>query len=143
MLSRLLRSSASLVSARWAARCVFQSARRLSSFAASRPAFTPTAAATSASSAADSALSPAALHLHNARLGRQGNEYILSKQDVDSYHTKGYIALPAVLSEDELQSIERVYSKFMNREIRQHTQPTRTAAHDGSTTPTQRTSAHR
>ena len=113
MLSRLLRSAAPSLAARVSFRAPHLS--RPSSVAASaRPA---------GPSTAQSPLSAAGLHLHNGRLGRQGGEYVISQRDIDSYHAKGYIALPAVLSEDELADIERTYMKFMTREIRQPTLP--------------------
>ena len=125
MLSRLLRSSIAVSSL---------SALPLSAMAQSRRVLSVASSSRSATAAVsvEPSLGAAALHLHSGRLGRQGSEYILSQRDIDSYHSKGYIALPAVLSEDELRDIEHAYMKFMNRQIRQPSHRTHHSAYSAA-----------
>jgi hypothetical protein len=52
-----------------------------------------------------------------ARLGRHGDEYLLSPQAIADFHKLGYIHVKGVLTEQELRDIEEVYMRFMRREI--------------------------
>lgn len=48
---------------------------------------------------------------------RQGDNYIVSKEDIEFYHENGYIFLPNVITETELQVLEEAYDKFSNGEV--------------------------
>ncbi len=96
---------------------------RLLPLSASRYVSTATAFRDNGNTTSDPTLPPAALHVHSGRLGRQGDEYILSAQNIADYHKRGYLALPAVLSEEELHDIEHVYNRsYAHTRRHAHTQ---------------------
>lgn len=50
-------------------------------------------------------------------LRRQGDRYLLEESDIESFRRDGYVHLPGVMSEEEMQAIEDVYDKFLRGEI--------------------------
>jgi phytanoyl-CoA hydroxylase len=50
-------------------------------------------------------------------MGRRGDEYLISDADRQTYRERGYIALPNVLREDEVQAIEAIYDRFSSGAI--------------------------
>lgn len=46
-----------------------------------------------------------------------GDSYILSSQQVDSFHKDGYIVLEDVVTEEEMKDIEEIYFKLINKEV--------------------------
>jgi len=48
---------------------------------------------------------------------RQGNTYIVSEEEKESFKRDGYLILKGVLSQEEVDEIEIVYNKFLNQEI--------------------------
>jgi len=48
---------------------------------------------------------------------RDGERYVVSEVDRAKFARDGYVHLPAVLSEEEMRTIEEVYEKFLRREI--------------------------
>ena len=40
------------------------------------------------------------------------NDYVVSKQDYEAFHRDGYVTLKNVMTEEEMQQIERVYDEF-------------------------------
>jgi ectoine hydroxylase-related dioxygenase (phytanoyl-CoA dioxygenase family) len=49
--------------------------------------------------------------------GRQGDDYILSADQIEQFHRDGYVTLRAVLSEDELAMIEPEFERFIRGEV--------------------------
>jgi ectoine hydroxylase-related dioxygenase (phytanoyl-CoA dioxygenase family) len=47
------------------------------------------------------------------QLGRQGDEYILSPEQIAQFQRDGYVVLPDVMSEEELQPIEAAFQLFI------------------------------
>ena len=43
--------------------------------------------------------------------------YILTPEQIDSFHKEGCVTLPNVLTEEEVVEIEKVFDQFLNREI--------------------------
>ena len=48
---------------------------------------------------------------------RQGDRYVLEESDIEAFRRDGYVHLPGVMSEDEMQAIEDVYESFLRGEI--------------------------
>ena len=48
---------------------------------------------------------------------RQGDRYVLTADEVETFHRDGYVHLRGVLSEVEMASIESVYERFLRGEI--------------------------
>jgi ectoine hydroxylase-related dioxygenase (phytanoyl-CoA dioxygenase family) len=51
------------------------------------------------------------------KLGRQGDEYILSADQVEAYRRDGYLTLRDVVTEEELQAIEPDFERFIRGEV--------------------------
>ncbi|MEJ6009722.1 phytanoyl-CoA dioxygenase family protein [Novosphingobium aquae] len=51
------------------------------------------------------------------KLGRQGDEYILSADQVEAYRCDGYLTLRDVVTEEELQAIEPDFERFIQGEV--------------------------
>ena len=49
--------------------------------------------------------------------GVDGNNYWLTREQIDSYHRDGYIVLDDVVSEEELASFEPLYQKFIEGKV--------------------------
>lgn len=45
------------------------------------------------------------------------DEYILTPEQMNDFHSNGCCTLPNVLTEEEVQAIESTFDKFLNREI--------------------------
>lgn len=43
--------------------------------------------------------------------------YILTPEQIDTFHKEGCVTLPNVLTEEEVVEIEKVFDQFLNREI--------------------------
>ena len=55
---------------------------------------------------------------NNKKYGRISNdEYILTPKQIKDFHNNGCCTLPDVLTEEEVQTIEMTFDKFLNREI--------------------------
>lgn len=52
-----------------------------------------------------------------AGVGRQGDQYILTPDQIEAFHTDGYIVLDDVITEEELAPIELIYDQFMRGEV--------------------------
>jgi ectoine hydroxylase-related dioxygenase (phytanoyl-CoA dioxygenase family) len=50
-------------------------------------------------------------------LGRQGDEYILSAEQIEQFHRDGYVTLRGVMTEDELAEIEIEFERFIRGEV--------------------------
>lgn len=50
-------------------------------------------------------------------LGRQGDEYILSAEQIEQFHRDGYVTLRGVMTEDELVAIEIEFERFIRGEV--------------------------
>ena len=50
-------------------------------------------------------------------LGRKGDEYILSPEQIEQFHRDGYVTLRDVLSEEELAAIEPEFDRFIRGEV--------------------------
>lgn len=50
-------------------------------------------------------------------LGRQGDEYILSPEQIEQFHRDGYVTLRDVVSEEELTGIEADFERFIRGEV--------------------------
>ena len=48
---------------------------------------------------------------------RQGDRYLLDGSDIEAFRRDGYVHLPSVMSEEEMQAIEDVYDRFLRGEI--------------------------
>ena len=48
---------------------------------------------------------------------RQGSRYVVLDEERERFREEGFIHLPGVLSDEEIQEIERTYDRFLNREI--------------------------
>jgi len=48
---------------------------------------------------------------------RQGDRYIISEEDRESFRRDGYVILKGVLSHEEVDELEIVYNKFLTQEI--------------------------
>ncbi|WP_219893040.1 phytanoyl-CoA dioxygenase family protein [Aquisediminimonas profunda] len=51
------------------------------------------------------------------RLGRQGDDYILSAEQIAQFHRDGYVTLRDVLTEEELAAIEPEFERFIRGEV--------------------------
>jgi len=49
--------------------------------------------------------------------GRQGDDYILSPDEIEQFHRDGYVTLRGVLSEEELAAIEPEFDRFICGEV--------------------------
>ena len=49
--------------------------------------------------------------------GRQGDRYIIGKDEIDAFRRDGYVHLRGVMSDDEMAEIEAVYDRFLRGEI--------------------------
>ena len=49
--------------------------------------------------------------------GAQGNEYLLSPEQIEQFHRDGYVTLTAVMSEQELARIEPIFEAFICGEV--------------------------
>jgi hypothetical protein len=49
--------------------------------------------------------------------GPQGDEYILSREEIAAFHRDGYVTLRAVLTEPELRTIEPQFESFIRGEV--------------------------
>lgn len=52
-----------------------------------------------------------------SQLGRNGDIYLLSDEQIESYHRDGYLTLREVLSEDELDQLEPDFDRFIRGEV--------------------------
>ena len=43
--------------------------------------------------------------------------YILTPEQIETFHKEGCVTLPNVLTEEEVVEIEKVFDQFLNREI--------------------------
>jgi len=50
-------------------------------------------------------------------IGRQGDQYLLTTEQIEAFHTNGYVVLDDVITEQELAPIEEVYDRFMRGEV--------------------------
>lgn len=50
-------------------------------------------------------------------LARQGDDYILSPDEIEQFHRDGYVTLRGVLSEEELATIEPEFERFIRGEV--------------------------
>lgn len=50
-------------------------------------------------------------------LGRQGDEYILSPEQVEQFHRDGYVTLRDVVTDEELAGIEAEFERFIRGEV--------------------------
>jgi phytanoyl-CoA hydroxylase len=51
-------------------------------------------------------------------IGRVSHEsYVLTTEQIQTFHQEGCVTLPDVLSEEEVSEIELVFDQFLNREI--------------------------
>jgi phytanoyl-CoA hydroxylase len=48
---------------------------------------------------------------------RQGDRYLLSSDDIRTFHTNGYVHLKGVLSEEEMCELEKEFMAFLRREV--------------------------
>eukprot|EP00850_Spirogloea_muscicola_P003967 SM000016S01955 [mRNA] locus=s16:980023:981769:+ [translate_table: standard] len=48
---------------------------------------------------------------------RQGDDYLVTEEEKEGFRRDGYVHLQGVLSEEELQVLEREYMRFINRDI--------------------------
>jgi hypothetical protein len=46
------------------------------------------------------------------------NKYVVQPSKIKEFREKGYAILENVLSEEEVQEIEAIYARFMNRDIK-------------------------
>ena len=54
----------------------------------------------------------------NNMIGRTSpDSYILTPEQIDTFHKDGCVMLPNVLTEEEVAEIEKVFDRFLNREI--------------------------
>ena len=53
----------------------------------------------------------------DAKLGRQGEQYILSEDQLSSFRREGYVHLEGVLSAQEVDALEADYGRLIRREI--------------------------
>lgn len=51
------------------------------------------------------------------RYGRQGNEYILTPDQIEQFHRDGYVVLENVMTDDELAPLEIEFERFIRGEI--------------------------
>lgn len=51
------------------------------------------------------------------QFGRQGDDYILSPEEIAQFHRDGYITLRGVMTEDELAPIEAEFGRFIRGEV--------------------------
>ena len=51
------------------------------------------------------------------QVGRNGDEYLLSADQIEGYHRDGYLILREVMSEDELRPLERDFDRFIRGEV--------------------------
>ena len=58
---------------------------------------------------------PAAGHAGSER--RQGDRYVVSPDEVESFRRDGYVHLRGVMSADEMDDIDAVYERFLRGEI--------------------------
>lgn len=49
--------------------------------------------------------------------GRQGDDYILSPEEIEQFHRDGYVTLRGVLSEEEKAAIEPEFERFIRGEV--------------------------
>lgn len=49
--------------------------------------------------------------------GRQGDDYILTPEQIEQFHRDGYVTLRGVLSEEELAAIEPEFERFIRGEV--------------------------
>lgn len=49
--------------------------------------------------------------------GRQGQAYVLTADEIEQFHRDGYVTLRAVLTEDELATIEPDFERFIRGEV--------------------------
>lgn len=49
--------------------------------------------------------------------GRQGDEYILTAEQIEQFHRDGYVTLGSVMSEEELAPIEGVFEQFITGQV--------------------------
>ena len=45
------------------------------------------------------------------------DSYTLTTEQIETFHKDGFVTLPGVLSEEEVAEIEKVFDRFLNREI--------------------------
>ncbi|MCW1404002.1 phytanoyl-CoA dioxygenase family protein [Novosphingobium sp. MW5] len=50
-------------------------------------------------------------------LGRQGDEYILSPEQIEQFHRDGYVTLRDVVTEEELAPLEAEFERFIRGEV--------------------------
>jgi hypothetical protein len=50
--------------------------------------------------------------VHDGSSRRKGDEYILTREEIEAYHRDGYLIAPGIVSEAELQAIEVPLSFF-------------------------------
>ncbi|MFK7766839.1 MAG: phytanoyl-CoA dioxygenase family protein [Mariniblastus sp.] len=55
--------------------------------------------------------------MSNNELGISGDDYILSKEQINEYHEKGYIVLDNVITEPELATFEPLYQEFIEGKV--------------------------
>jgi phytanoyl-CoA hydroxylase len=56
-------------------------------------------------------------HPQDAAHRRQGDRYVLSPEDIESFRRDGYVHLTGVMSAEEMVAIEEVYERFLRGEI--------------------------
>ena len=49
--------------------------------------------------------------------GRQGDDYVLTPEQIASFHRDGYITLTSVMSQEELAPIEAEFELFIRGEV--------------------------
>jgi hypothetical protein len=49
--------------------------------------------------------------------GRKGDEYILTRQQIESFHRDGCVTIPDVLADNEVDELAEVFDRFVSREI--------------------------
>jgi ectoine hydroxylase-related dioxygenase (phytanoyl-CoA dioxygenase family) len=53
----------------------------------------------------------------SSQIGRQGDDYILSKDQIEQFHREGFVILRSVMSEAELAPVEQEFGRFIRGEV--------------------------
>ena len=49
--------------------------------------------------------------------GRQGDRYVIGRDDIEAFRRDGYVHLRGVMSDEEMAEIEAIYDRFLRGEI--------------------------
>ena len=54
---------------------------------------------------------------HDPSVAARGNDYLLTREQIRSFHEQGYLVLDHVLSESQIEPIEAVYEQFLRGKV--------------------------